>query len=116
MDEISGVAQNTDRILWQRETQEEPFLGYASVGLTKEDALIVCVGGSCIVKPLEDWHEQAQALDRWRRLAQALEAEAKFVLGQGFSQEFQRLTQETDAARAAILETGEKLRPTVVPR
>ena len=51
--------KNEDRTLWERGTQEEPFLSYASIGLTKNDALILCLGGHCVVLPIEQWHKLA---------------------------------------------------------
>lgn len=55
MDEHQA-AQNTDKELWSRETQAEPYKPWASVFLTKDEALGICFKGLCIVKPLEEWH------------------------------------------------------------
>lgn len=56
MNDTNGAAQNTDRQLWSRETQAEPFKSYASIHVTKEGAIGICLGGLCIVRPIEDWH------------------------------------------------------------
>lgn len=58
---MSGAAQNTDKRLWARESSkegEEPYKQWASVFMTQNDeGLGICVGGHCIVRPIEQWHK-----------------------------------------------------------
>jgi hypothetical protein len=61
-EKLQECALNTDRELWSRETQEEPFLPWAKIFMTGGDeGLGICFRGHCIVKPLEEWHALALA-------------------------------------------------------
>lgn len=46
--------KNTDREIWRKEDYYSPY-----ILVTKDNGITICVGGSCITKPIEEWHKLA---------------------------------------------------------
>jgi len=59
-----GAVQSNERELWRRSSQGEPFRSEASVSLSGEDGILICVGGRCIAKPIEEWMKMAVLFER----------------------------------------------------
>ena len=50
------ASKNTDKVLYEDDNYK--------ISLTKENSLTICVGGYCVVKPIDDWHDPWDKLKR----------------------------------------------------
>ena len=58
---VSQPAENTDKEVWSRDTQEEPFLSYSSISINKDNTrMTLCLGGYCCTMSIEQWHKIAK--------------------------------------------------------
>ena len=54
MDKKEQCSQNTDKEIWRKGDYYSP-----NILVTKDGGITICVGGSCITKPVEEWHKLA---------------------------------------------------------
>ena len=61
--ETDNTAQANDKEVWSRETTPEsvdPFKSYAGIRVSNDGCeMTLCLGGHCITRTIEEWHEYA---------------------------------------------------------